>query len=197
MLPVEEQVKRLNAGSKIRAFIKRKEVQQDLQDVNNEAIKIQKVTRGNIGRREVKRIKNSRPSTTLNLAPVEPEITYAPQTVATARTSGVQQSDKMHTRSKTAQSGIRPVQLQLEREPKKIYPANVADYRRGQRHRIEDLKRNTEKQFAPVWNMEDKYNQGYFSKELAKKGRPKSSILSQANTPAPVKRNLSNYMKER
>ena len=128
MLPVEEQVKRLNAGSKIRAFIKRKAVQQDLQDVNKEATKIQKVARGNIVRREIKRIKNSRPSTTLNLAPVEPEITYAPPPAARARTSGVQQSDKMLTRSKTAQTGIRPVQLQLEREPKKIYPANVADY---------------------------------------------------------------------
>jgi hypothetical protein len=143
-----------------------------------------------------RKIKNSRPSTTLNLAPVEPEMSYAPPPAARARTSGVQQSDKMLTRSKTAQSGIRP-QLQLEREPKKIYPSDVANYRRGQTHRIDDLKINKERQFAPVWNMEDTYNQGYFSKELAKKGRPKSSVLSQADTPAPVKRNLSNYMKER
>ena len=85
----------------------------------------------------------------------------------------------------------------MEKQPRKIYPSDVGEYRSGQRARNKDIAKNTEKQFAPVWNMEDKYNQGYFSKELAKKGRPKSSILSQANTPAPVKRNLSNYMKER
>jgi hypothetical protein len=195
MLPIEEQVNQLNAGSKITGAIKRKVAQLDYKGFRKEAKKIQKTARNYIKRKREGRFSS------INLVPSEPEITLAPTpppAAARARRSGVQQSDKVLTRSKAAESGIRPVQVQLEPEPKRIYPSNEADYRRGQRHRIDDLKRNTEKQFAPVWNMEDKYNQGYFSRELAKKGpRPKSSVLSQADTPTPAKRNLSNYMKER
>jgi hypothetical protein len=40
MLPVEEQIKRLNAGSRIRAFIQKKEAKLDLEDIGKEAKKI-------------------------------------------------------------------------------------------------------------------------------------------------------------
>ena len=166
-----------------------------MKDLEKKLKKIQKTARNYIKRKREVRFSS------INLVPSEPEITLAPTpppAAARARRSGVQQSDKVLTRSKAAESGIGPVQLQLEKQPRKIYPSDVGEYRSGQRTRNKDIAKNTEKQFAPVWNMEDKYNQGYFSKELAKRGpRPKSSVLSQAETPAPVKRNLTKYMKER
>jgi len=195
MMPVEEQVKQLNAGGKITGAIKRKVAQLDYEGFRKEAKKIQKTARNYIKRKREVRFSS------INLVPSEPEITLAPTpppAAARARRSGVQQSDKVLTRSKAAESGIGPVQLQLEKQPRKIYPSDVGEYRSGQRARNKDIAKNIEKQFAPVWNMEDKYNQGYFSKELAKRGpRPKSSVLSQAETPAPEKRNFSKYMKER
>ena len=193
MEPVETQLKKLNAGERLKASVKRKIVQLDVNGLRKEATKIQKVARNYIER------KRGRPSTTLNLAPVEPEITLAPTppvTVARARKSGVQQSDKVATRSKTAQSGV-PLQAKMEKQPRKIYPSDVGEYRSGQRERAKDIAKNTEKPFVPVWDFENLNVKGYFSKELTKPGRPKSSILSVADTPAPVKRNLSNYMKEK
>ena len=193
MEPVETQLKKLNAGERLKASVQRKIVQLDVNGLRKEARKIQKVARNYIER------KRGRPSTTLNLAPVEPEITLAPTppvTVARARKSGVQQSDKVTTRSKTAQSGV-PLQAKMEKQPRKIYPSDVGEYRSGQRERAKDIAKNTEKPFVPVWDFENLNVKGYFSKELTKPGRPKSSILSVADTPAPVKRNLSNYMKEK
>jgi hypothetical protein len=85
-------------------------------------------------------------------------MTFAPPPVARARTSGVQQSDKMVTRSKKAQSEA--PQVKMEKQPRKIYPSDIGQYRSGQRERAKDIAKNTEKPFVPVWDF-DKLNIKY------------------------------------
>ncbi len=176
--PVEVQLEKLNARDRLKATVKRKIVQLDVNGLRKEARKIQKAARNYIER------KRGRPSTTLNFAPVEPEITFAPTppvTVARARKSGVQQSDKMLTRSKTAQS---------EAQPRKIYPSDIGEYRSGQRTRESDKINKKERPSVEVLNPENQFNKGYFGDALnqlyqvhgvqprqVKKGRPKSSVL--------------------
>jgi hypothetical protein len=110
-----------------------------------------------------------------------------------SRTFGIQQSDKKVTRSRTAQ---------LEDQPRKMYPSDVAEYRQGQRARERDKRNKKERPLVEVLNPENEYNKGYFGNALnqlyqtdgvqprqVKQGRPKSSVLSEADTPAPKTQN--------
>ena len=125
---------------------------------------------------------------------IEADITLAPPQ-ARARASGIQEHTGVSTRNTRAQTNEPHVQLEMGPQTRQYYKSDNAEYRRGQRKRATDIQKGTERHLVEVLNPENPYNQGYFGEALnegiegyhpreVKQGRPRSTMLSQAETPA-------------
>ena len=123
---------------------------------------------------------------------LEAGITYAP--TQRARTSGVQEHSGVSTRNTRAQTGEPHTQLSQTRE---YHRSDDKEYRKGQRHRLKHDNLNRPRPLVEVLNPDNPYNQGYFGDALkqdregyypreVKSGRPRSTMLSQVETPEPA-----------